>query len=297
MRVAVIGAGAIGAVVAGAARDSGHDVTVCVRTPISSLMLEHGEEVRTLGVTLVSSPSGLEPADLVFVTTKVVDNPSLGPWLAALCQPPTVVAAVQNGLDHQAHLAPYLPAGRIEPVFAYLAAERLGPGRVRWLAGDRLVVSTAAAPVIEQAVGAGGLTVRPSSDMWTAAWLKLLGNLVANPLTALTMRRIGVMREPAIADLARGLLREAVAVGRASGAALDDSMIEPVVVATGQYGDATGSSMLYDRLAGRPMEHQFLTGEVVRRGHALGVPVPLNEAMLALLDALDQSGSGFPIPR
>jgi 2-dehydropantoate 2-reductase len=103
------------------------------------------------------------------------------------------------------------------------------------------------------------------------------------------MRRIGVMREPAIADLARGLLREAVEVGRASGAALDESMIEPILEGTGQYGDATGSSMLYDRLAGRPMEHQFLTGEVVRRGHALGVPVPLNAALLALLDALDRS--------
>jgi 2-dehydropantoate 2-reductase len=293
VRIAVIGAGAIGAVVAGAARDSGNEVAVCVRTPISSLVLERGDEVRTLAVSLASSPSGLEPADLVFVTTKVVDNPSLEPWLGVLCRHSTVVGAVQNGLDHEAHLAPFLPAGRIEPVFAYLAAERLGPGRVRWLAGDRLVVSSGVAALIEEAVGAGGLVVRPSSDMWTAAWRKLLGNLVANPITALTMRRIGVMQEPAIADLARGLLREAVDVGRASGAVLDDTMIEPIVVGTGQYGEATGSSMLYDRLAGRPMEHQFLTGEVVRRGHALGVPVPLNEAILALLDALDRSAPAF----
>jgi 2-dehydropantoate 2-reductase len=291
VHIAVIGAGAIGAVVAGAARDSGHDVTVCVRTPISSLVLERGDEVRTLAVTLAASPVGLEPADLVFVTTKVVDNASVGPWLAELCRPSSLIGAVQNGLDHEDHLAPFVPAGRIEPVFAYLAAERIGPGHVRWLAGDRLVVSSDAAPVIEEAVGAGGLVVRPASDMWTAAWRKLLGNLIANPITALTMRRIGVMREPAIADLARGLLREAVDVGRASGAALDDSMIEPIVVGTGQYGDATGSSMLYDRLAGRPMEHQFLTGEVVRRGHALGVAVPLNETVLALLDALDRSPS------
>jgi 2-dehydropantoate 2-reductase len=290
VRIAVIGAGAIGAVVAGAARDSGHDVTVCVRTPVSSLVLEHGDEVRTLAVSLASSPSDLEPADVVFVTTKVVDNPSIGSWLAALCQASTVVAAVQNGLDHEGHLAPYVLAGRIEPVFAYLAAERLGPGRVRWLAGDRLVVSSDAASLIEEAVGAGGLVVRPSSDMWTAAWRKLLGNLVANPITALTMKRIGVMRQPEIAELARGLLREAVEVGRASGAAVDESMIEPIVIGTGQYGDATGSSMLYDRLAGRPMEHQYLTGEVVRRGRTLGIPVPLNTAILALLDALDQPG-------
>jgi 2-dehydropantoate 2-reductase len=58
-------------------------------------------------------------------------------------------------------------------------------------------------------------------------------------------------------------------------------------VGAGRYGDQTGSSMLYDRLAGRPLEHQFLTGEVVRRGQARGLPVPLNAAMLALLDAID----------
>jgi 2-dehydropantoate 2-reductase len=103
------------------------------------------------------------------------------------------------------------------------------------------------------------------------------------------MRRIDVMRDPGIADLARGLLLEAVQVGRAEGADLRDENIEAIVVATGRYGDATGSSMLYDRLAGRPLEHQFLTGEVVRRAAAHGIPVPLNAAILALLDALDRS--------
>lgn len=275
--------------IAGAARDSGHDVTVCVRTPISSLKVERGDEVRTLAISLASTPSGLGPADVVFVATKVVDNPSLAPWLSVLCSSSTVVAAVQNGLDHEAHLSPYVPAGRIVPVLAYLAAERLSPGRVRWMAGDRLVVPAVEAPAISSAVAAGGLMVRGSSDMLSACWRKLLANVVANPLTALTMRRTDVMREPPIADLARGLLQEAVEVGRASGATLDDSLIDQIVSGTAQYGDATGSSMLYDRLAGRPLEHQFLTGEIVRRGQALGVPVPLNTAVLALLDALDRS--------
>ncbi|HET6966595.1 MAG TPA: ketopantoate reductase C-terminal domain-containing protein [Acidimicrobiales bacterium] len=125
--------------------------------------------------------------------------------------------------------------------------------------------------------------------MVTAAWQKLLGNLVANPITALTMRRIDVMSSPGIPDLARGLLEEAVAVGRASGASFDPSVVEAIVAGTAQYGPETGSSMLYDRLAGRHMEHQYLTGEVVRRGERLGIPVPLNGAVLALLEAIDQA--------
>jgi 2-dehydropantoate 2-reductase len=101
------------------------------------------------------------------------------------------------------------------------------------------------------------------------------------------MRRIGVMREPGVADLARGLLLEAAQVGRAEGARILDADLEAIVVGAGQYGDETGSSMLYDRLAGRPLEHQYLTGEVVRRGAAHNVPTPLNSAVLALLEAID----------
>jgi 2-dehydropantoate 2-reductase len=294
MRVAVIGAGAIGAVVAAAAVDSGHEVTVCARTPIESLVLEREGEERPLEVTIEADPSGRtgEVADVVFLTVKATDTAQAGPWLAHLCGPDTVVASAQNGLDQEAHLAPYVPAGRVVAALAYIAAERLGPGRVRYLAGERIVVPVEFEPLLSGSVSGGGLVVRGVADMRTATWQKLLGNLVANPLTALTMRRIGVMREPGIADLARGLLLEALQVGRADGARLRDEDVEAVLAGTGRYGERTGSSMLYDRLAGRPLEHQFLTGEVVRRGANHGIPVPLNAAVLALLEAVDPGRVG-----
>jgi 2-dehydropantoate 2-reductase len=288
MQVAVIGAGAIGAVVAAAAVDSGHDVTVCVRTPIESLILEREGRERSLPVKIEADPSGLTGgADVVFLTVKATDTAQAGPWLARLCGSGTLVASAQNGLDHEARIAPYVPAGRVVAALAYIAAERLGPGRVLLLAGDRIVVPVEFEPLLAESVSGGGLIVRGVADMRTATWQKLLGNLVANPLTALTMRRIGVMREPGIADLARGLLLEALQVGRADGARLRDEDVETVLAGTGRYGDRTGSSMLYDRLAGRPLEHQFLTGEVVRRGSNYGIPVPLNAAVLALLEAVD----------
>jgi 2-dehydropantoate 2-reductase len=289
MRVAVVGAGAIGAVVAAAAADSGHDVTVCARTPIDSLILEDEGQERSLPVTIEADPSNLsgDAADVVFLTVKATDTAQAGPWLARLCGPDTVVASAQNGLDQEARLAPYVPAGRVVAALAYIAAERLSPGRVLFLAGDRIVVPVEFEPILAESVSRGGLVVRGVADMRTASWQKLLGNLVANPITALTMRRISVMREPGIADLARGLLLEALQVGRADGARLRDDDVEAVLAGTGRYGDRTGSSMLYDRLAGRPLEHQFLTGEVVRRGSNYAIPVPLNAAVLALLEAVD----------
>lgn len=295
MRVAVVGAGAIGAVLAEAAAANGHDVLLCVRTPIDSLTVVHhsdGSENRLPVSILTAPPTGSAgrsgPVDLVFLTVKANDTAGAAGWLTALSGPAAPVVAVQNGLDHRDRLAPFVPAGTpVHPGLAYVAAEMLAPGRVRHLAGDLLMVPDRAADLIGLAVG-GPMKVEGRTDMVTESWRKLLGNLVANPITALTMRRIGVMGDPGVADLARGILAEAVAVGRASGAVMDESEIERVVAATARYGPDTGSSMLYDRLAGRPLEHQYLTGEVVRRGLSLGLPTPLNSALLTLLDAADR---------
>ena len=292
MRVAVIGAGAIGAVLAEAAAAGGHEVVLAVRTPIEELVVEHhpGGPSTAVPVRVLTRPAAAGAAlpDVVFLTVKATDTAGAAPWLAAWASSDVPVVAVQNGLDHAARLAPHVPPGT--PVWAglaYVAAERLAAGRVRHLAGNLLVVPAEAAELVGAAVGPG-MRVRGAEDMITESWRKLLGNLVANPLTALTMRRIDVMADPGMADLARGVLAEAVAVGRAAGAALEEAEIERVVEGTGRYGPATGSSMLYDRLAGRPLEHQHLTGEVVRRGRGLGIPTPLNSALLTLLDATDR---------
>ena len=157
MRVAVIGAGAIGAVVAEAAVGSGHDVTVCARTPIDSLVLERERDgqVQPLPVAIAdgSIPAARRRSRPGLPDTEG-DRHGPGRALAGwLCGPDTLIASAQNGLDHEARLAPYLPAGRVAPALAYMAAERLGPGRVRFLAGNRLVV-----PVeVETHPGRGGL--------------------------------------------------------------------------------------------------------------------------------------------
>jgi 2-dehydropantoate 2-reductase len=289
MHVAVIGAGAIGAVLAGAATDSGHQVTVCARTPIEALILERDGVDRTLPVDIATDPGDerLNAADVVWVTTKVGDTASAASWLARLAGADTLVASAQNGLDQDVRLSPFVPSDWVVPALTYIAAERVRPGRVVHLAGNRIVVPAGEAENRLARVTAG-LVVRGARDMRTASWQKLLGNLVANPITTLTLRRIGVMDEPGIEDLARGLLLEAVQVGRAEGARLGDEDVAAVLAGTGQYGAQTGSSMLYDRLAGLPLEHQYLTGEVVRRAETHGIPVPLNAGILALLEALDR---------
>jgi 2-dehydropantoate 2-reductase len=103
------------------------------------------------------------------------------------------------------------------------------------------------------------------------------------------MRRIGVLREPDLKELARGLVTEAIAVGQAAGAELGNEDFARVLEAPNRLSPLAGTSMLYDRLAGRPLEHEYITGAVVRAAERHGVPVPLNRAILALLRASAES--------
>jgi 2-dehydropantoate 2-reductase len=232
-------------------------------------------------------------ANQVWVTTKVGDTATAAPWLARLCGPSTLVVVAQNGLDHEARVAPLTPEGTaIVPALVYLAAERIGPGQIVHHGGRRVVVPAGPqAGRVAEAVG-GGLKVETTEDFVTASWQKLFGNLIVNPVTALTLRRVDVMSEPGIMLLARRMLEEAAEVGRAEGAKLTGEHVDEAVRRMSSYGAGPGSSMLYDRLAGLPLEYDDLTGEVVRRAAAHGIPVPLNEAILALLAALAPLPSG-----
>jgi len=132
-------------------------------------------------------------------------------------------------------------------------------------------------------------TVVQRDEFELAQWRKLLQNVAIAPLTALTGRRLEVLRRDDVGALATGLAREAIAVGRAAGLPLAPEEADALVEETRFVAPDMGTSMLYDRLAGRPLEVEELTGAVVRKGNALGVPVPLNIAISALLSAVDEA--------
>ena len=96
---------------------------------------------------------------------------------------------------------------------------------------------------------------------------------------------MGIFKQPSIQELARAVLAECAAVGKADGARLDDDEAEKILAAFEAMPDDAGTSMLYDRLAERPLEYAALSGAVVRAADRHGIDVPLNRALLALLSA------------
>lgn len=289
-RVAVIGAGAVGVVLAAAASAQGAQVTLCVRSPVHEVVLRGVDgTVRVVAAETVTSPDGLAAgADVVFVATKATDTAQLGPWLERLDAPRTVVVVAQNGLSQRSAVAPLVRSCTVLPALVRFGAERTAAGAVtQHNRGPLLLPDHASAAAVAAVLAADQVPVRTVSDFHTEAWRKLLRNAVGNPITTLTLRRRSpeLMSGPAMRRLAIGLLTEAICVAQADGASVHFAEIDTVLAEFQRSAGKAGSSTLYDRLAGRPLESEAITGEVVRRGQRLGVPTPLNEAMLALLNA------------
>ena len=293
LSVAVIGLGGVGGGAAGSLAAAGqHDVIACVRQPIARFTLERAEGVVEAPLHMLTDPAQAKPVDWVLVCTKTHQTAAAGPWLARLCTPATRVAVLQNGIDHVARVEPLARGAGIVPVLVYYNGERLAPDRVRIRhAGphDAVVADDERGRAFVDLFDGTPLRINRSGDFTTLAWRKLLINAVANPITALTLQRQAVLRRPDVQELCRGILDEAVAVARAEGVKLAEDETTRTIATLENFSGELGTSMYFDRLAGRQLEAEALTGAIVAAGDRHGMAMPLNRALLTLLRAINDA--------
>jgi 2-dehydropantoate 2-reductase len=294
--VAVVGLGSIGGIAAATLADAGrHDVIGCARRPLDRLTLETPERTVEAPLRMLSDPAEARPVDWVLLVTKAQDTEAAAPWLSRLCTPSTRVAVLQNGIGHVDRVAPLANGAGVVPAIVYYNGERLAPDRVRlrYVSDHELAVPDNEDGRAFAALMIGtALRVRPSADFVTLQWRKLLLNVVANPITALTLQRQAVLRRPDIYALGLDLLTETVKVARADGARFDDDEPARAMEVLMTYGPELGTSMYFDRLAGRRFEIDALNGAVVAAGERHGIPTPLNRMLLALLRAINDTQDG-----
>ena len=291
--IAVIGLGSIGGIAAGCLCDAdNHDVMICARQPIAQLTLERPDKTITTALRTLTDPDQATRVDWVLVCTKTQQTPSTAPWLARLCDSSTRVAVLQNGIGHDERLAPFAGSATVVPTIVYYNGERLAADRVRIRpvgAQDLAVANDADGRDFVQLMQGTSLRIDPSDDFATLSWRKLLINAVANPVTALTSQRQAVFRREDIKTLCVGILEEASAVGRAAGAKLDADEPAQIMARLLTYPPEAGTSMYFDRLAGRALEVEALTGAIVAAGRRHGIATPLNGALAALLRAVSDA--------
>ncbi|WP_353945798.1 2-dehydropantoate 2-reductase [Streptomyces sp. HUAS MG91] len=317
MKVAVLGAGAIGAYVGAALHRAGADVHLVARGPHLAAMRRDGVRVAsprgdfTARVHATDDPADIGPVDHVFLGLKATSYAACGPLIEPLLHARTSVIAAQNGIPwwyfhghggpHDGHrLDSVDPRGAVSAVLAperaigcvvYAATELAAPGVVRHLEGTRFSIGepdrSVSARCVEfsDAMKAGGLKCPVEPDLRADIWIKLLGNISFNPISALaraTMRQMclhgGTRRVIGI------MMTETLEVAAALGCRPDIS-VERRLAGAERVGDHR-TSTLQDLERGKPLELDVLLAAVVELAGITGVEVPTLRTVHALSDLL-----------
>lgn len=283
----IVGPGAIGGTLAAwLSQDRRHKVSVAARTAFDTLEVTTPEGVISATPDILTDPARATVVDWVLVATKAYDSANAAKWFARLCDSHTRVAVLQNGVEHIERFERYFPRERIVPVMIDCPAERTAPGRIRQRGPVRMLVpeSEHGAALVDLFAQLP-LDVSQTNDFRTAVWRKLCFNS-AGAVSAVTLHPSGIVRHEGVAGLMRGIIRECIAVARAEGATLDDSIADTVIDNMRKGPADSVNSMHADRLAGRPMEIDARNGVIVRLGRKHGIATPLNAMVVALLEAV-----------
>jgi len=323
MRVAIVGAGAIGAYVGAALHRGGTDVHLLARG-------EHLAAMRRDGVTVLSprgdfrahppatdDPAQIGPVDIVFLGLKAYSYASAGPLLTPLLRPGTAVVAAQNGIPwwyfhgldgpHQARrveaadpggaVSAVIPPDRAIGCVVYCSAEIEAPGVIRHVEGTRFSIGEPAGGISERctafsaAMIAGGLKCPVEKDLRADIWLKLLGNVAFNPVSVLTRATMAeIAADPPARQLVLAMMREAAEIAGRLGSPPKIS-VERRFEGAARVGDHK-TSMLMDFEAGRPLETDVLLAAPVELARLAGVPAPSLELVHALIGLLTSAGKG-----
>ncbi len=319
MKFAVVGAGAIGAYIGAKLHQSGQEVHLIARGPHLAAMRANGvrvtgpEEDFTVHPNATGDPREIGVVDYVILTVKAHGLKEVAPTLGPLLGDRTAIVSTQNGIPwwYFYGLGPEWEGMRLESVdpggvvseaidprrvigcIVYPAAVVSEPGVVRHVEGDRLTLGepdgseTDRAQDLAAAFSGAGFRCRVRKDIRNELWVKLLGNLVFNPVSALTGATLEEMAtHPETAQLARCVMKEADAVAEALGVKMPVSIDRRMAGAEKVGSHKT--SMLQDLEAGRPMELGPLVGAVVELGEMVDVPMPYTKSVYACAKLLSQ---------
>lgn len=284
--IALVGPGAIGTTIAAVLHEVERTPVLCGRTAHPRLLLRHDDGEIVVPGPVLNDPSTLgEPFDLVFLAVKTTQIADSADWLAALCDENTVVCALQNGVEQQARLEPYVNGATVLPSVVWFPAQREPDASVWLRAKPRLTLPDVppAQRVVDALYGTRCM-VELSGDFISIAWRKLLLNAAAG-LMVLANRRAGMFSRADITELALAYLRECLTVARAKGAVLNDSVAQEIVDGFQRAPADLGTSILADRQANRPLEWDIRNGVIQRYGAELGIATPISDVVVPLLAA------------
>jgi 2-dehydropantoate 2-reductase len=325
MKFAIVGAGATGGFLGARLARAGEDVTLIARGPHLEAMRTSGLRVVGESEDFVAHPdctddlSAVGAADVVFLTVKAHALPELAPRLGPLLGPEAAVVTAQNGIpwwyffnyagplagthlkstDPEGSIAHNIDVSRVVGCVVYPATSVVAPGVIEHIEGTRFSIGepdgskSQRAQAIAAALVRSGLKSAVRTRIRGELWLKLLGNVAFNPISALTRATlVDIATNPETRTTARAVMEEADSVARALGIEQDISIDQRLSGA--ERVGAHKTSMLQDVESGRPLEVDALLGAVVEIGDLLRLELPHLRTVYACTALLDRTRRANP---
>jgi 2-dehydropantoate 2-reductase len=318
MKFADAGAGAIGAYIGAMMARAGLDVTLFARGPHCRAMQEHGVRIINAGGAFEARPrvadtiETIGTVDVVFLGVKAHSLPDLAPRLPALFGPETTVVSMQNGIpwwyfsgnerletvDPGGVIAASIESKRVIGSIVYLSTETVEPGVIRHIESNRVSIGepdgarSERCRSISEALVAAGLRAPITTHIRQEIWVKLLGNIAFNPISALTGATLVAMaRDPEVSNLVRSIMAETEAVAHQVGIEMPVTIDQRIAGAekVGQHK----TSMLQDLEAGRPLELEAIVGAALELGTRVGVNMPHTRTVYACAKLLEKQRRCF----
>ncbi len=310
MRIAVMGAGAVGGFFGAKLAAAGHELVFISRG-------QHLEEMRRSGLKIDSpngnlhisnalftdDPGAFGTVDLVLFCVKSYDTDTTAKALGPMLSNATSILSLQNGVDNPEKIARLWGAQRTLAGVVYIGAQIASPGVVLHSAGGKIVFgqsggnNTAAADGIERTLSAAGINCAINENIETVQWTKLLWNAPFCAISSLARANMKeILESDTLKQLAIDCMKEVQAAALTRGIDLPSALFEETIAFSRGLGTFK-PSMLQDLEARKPLEYEAFNGIVVRLMQRAGKQAPINQSFRALLQQLDKTtreGVGRP---
>jgi len=297
MKIAVMGAGAVGCYYGAMLARAGHAVTLIARPQHvkairdRGLVLETAAFTEALAVTAAADPSGVSGADIVLFCVKSGDTAAAGREMAPHLEAGATILSLQNGVDNAERLQQVL-ARPVIPTAVYVATEMPRPGHVRHHGRGELVIGPGeASPALAEMFGLAGVKAEISDHVIEDLWTKLIVNCAYNALSAIPQLPYGRMiRVDGIPAAMKDIVEECLAVARACDVRIEDGLLTKVLGLAATMPDQL-SSTAQDLARGKCTEIDHLNGYIVRTGERLGIATPANRLLTVVVKLMEARAS------
>ena len=302
MRIAIMGAGAVGGYFGGVLANQGEDVVLIARGAHGEAIAKNGLQVDShwgnfnVKVDVTDDPSTVGEVDFILHCIKLYSNAAALPTMKPMIGDNTTVLTIQNGATSGQILGASLGQDHVLQGATYIETGIVGPGHIHQSGSTAMIEfgedngsETERTSAVKKLLEREGIQVKVSSNIVDTLWNKMVSvGAIGTVMAASRASFVEVLASPHGEHTVRTVMEEIVAVGQSQGVTFPPRCVESKMADAIAEAEETQASLQYDLNNGKPLELDDILGAVVRIGRDAGVPVPASAALVTVLDKFKQ---------